>query len=49
MSRIKEIIIKARTNYFFDDMVNIKDLHSNNIKTKGSTTQKDLLNEVIER
>ena len=33
MGNIKEIIIKSRTYYFFDDMINIKDFDSNQLKT----------------
>ena len=32
MSQIKEINIKNRTYYFFDDMINIKNFDSNQIK-----------------
>ena len=32
MSRIKEINIKNRTYYFFDDMINIKQFYPNLIK-----------------
>ena len=32
MSRIKEINIKNRTYYFFDDMINIKHFYPNLIK-----------------
>ena len=32
MGRIKDINIKNRTYYFYDDMVNIKDLDSNLLK-----------------
>ena len=31
-NKFKEIVIKNRTYYFFDDMVNIKDLDPNEIK-----------------
>ena len=33
MKRIKDINIKNRTYYFYDDMVNIKDCDSNFLKT----------------
>ena len=32
MGNIKEIIIKNRTYYFFDDMINIKNFDSNLLK-----------------
>ena len=32
MSRIKEINIKNRAYYFFDDMINIKHFYPNRIK-----------------
>ena len=31
-NKIKDIYIKNRTYYFFDDMINIKNLDSNKIK-----------------
>ena len=31
-NKFKEIDIKDRTYYFFDDMINIKNLDANNIK-----------------
>ena len=31
-NKVKEIDIKNQTNYFFDDIINIKDFHPNNIK-----------------
>ena len=33
MNSVKEINIKNRTYYFFDDMINIENFDSNNIKT----------------
>ena len=33
MGNIKEINVKNRTYYFFDDMINIKDFDSNLLKT----------------
>ena len=32
MGNVKETNIKNRTHYFFDDMINIKDFHSNLLK-----------------
>ena len=32
MGKVKEINIKNRTHYFFDDLVNIKDFYSNLLK-----------------
>ena len=32
MGNIKEINIKSRTSYFFDDMINIKNVDSNLLK-----------------
>ena len=32
MGNIKEINIKNRTNYFFDDMINIEDFDPNSLK-----------------
>ena len=32
MGQVKEINIKKQTNYFFDDMINIKNFHSNLLK-----------------
>ena len=32
MGQVKEINIKNQTNYFFDDMINIKNFHSNLLK-----------------
>ena len=34
MGNIKQINIKDRANYFFNDMINIKDFDSSLIKTK---------------
>ena len=36
MGRIKDINIKNRTYYFYDDMVNIKDFDSNLLKIDKS-------------
>ena len=36
MGNIKEINIKNRTYYFFDDMINIKDFDPNLLKIKKS-------------
>ena len=32
MGQVKEINIKNQTYYFFDDMINIKNFHSNLLK-----------------
>ena len=32
-NKVKDIDIKNRTYYFFNDIFNIKNFHSNNIKT----------------
>ena len=32
MGNIKQIIIKSRTYYFFDDVINIKDFDSSQLK-----------------
>ena len=39
MGNIKQINIKNRTYYFFDDMINIKDFDPNLLKV-GKKTQK---------
>ena len=36
-NKFKEIDIKNRTYYFFDDMANIKNLDPNKIKTDGKS------------
>ena len=33
INKVKDIDIKSRTYYFFNDMVNIKNFDQNNIKT----------------
>ena len=40
MGQVKEINIKNQTNYFFDDMVNVKNFHSNLLKI-DKKSQKD--------
>ena len=37
MGNIKEINIKYRTYYFFDDMINIKDFHPSLLKIDKKT------------
>ena len=32
MGKVKELIIKNRTYYFFNDIIDIKDFHSNLLK-----------------
>ena len=39
---LKDIKIKKRTYYFFDDIINIKDFDSNNIK-KDEKSYKNIL------
>ena len=40
MRKIKEINIKNRTYYFFDDMINIKDFRPNLLKIDKKSIQK---------
>ena len=39
-NKIKDIDIKNRTCYFFNDMINIKHFDTNNIKKRQKVTQK---------
>ena len=40
MGNVKETNIKNRTHYFSDDMINIKDFHSNLLKIDKRFIQK---------
>ena len=42
MGSIKEINIKNRTDYFFDDMINIKNFHSNLLKIDKKKSYKNI-------
>ena len=41
MGQIKEIYIKSQTYYFFDGLIDIKNFHSNLLKT-GKKSHKDI-------
>ena len=43
MENIKEINIKNRTCYFFDDMINIKDFNSDLLKIDKKSYKKTLV------
>ena len=43
VSKIKDIGIKSQAYYFFDDIINTKDFHPNNIKIDTKSYKKVLI------
>ena len=41
MGKIKQINIKNRTYYFYNDQINLKDLDARLLKTEGKKLQRD--------